>query len=74
MAAAAEETLVIRRMLVCLWRGQLPQGGGKGSGLANPACNKQYNTHYSSQTEQEKIFKQSFRKHSNLGLGSLERT
>lgn len=43
-AADADETLVICRMLlVYLWRGQLPQGRGKGSSLANPACNKQYN-------------------------------
>lgn len=44
MVAVAQDTLVICRMLVYLWRGQLPQGRGKGSSLANPACNKQYNT------------------------------
>ena len=50
MGADAEETLVIRRRLVYLWRGQLPQGRGKGSSLANPACNKQYNTTLLQQT------------------------
>lgn len=39
----AADALVICRMLVYLWRGQLPQGRSKGSSLANPACNKQYN-------------------------------
>lgn len=50
IVADAEETLVIRRMLVYLWRGQLPQGRDKGSSLANPACNKQYNTTLLQQT------------------------
>lgn len=40
--ADAHKTLVICRMLVYLWRGQLPQGRGKGGSLAIPACNKQY--------------------------------
>lgn len=45
MVAGSEETLIICRMLLgYLWRGQLPQGRGKGSSLANPACNKHYNT------------------------------
>ena len=43
MVADAEETLLICRIHVYLWRGQLLQGRGKGSSLANPACNKQYN-------------------------------
>lgn len=40
----AQDTLVICGWLVYLWRGQLPQGRSKGSSLANPACNKQYNS------------------------------
>lgn len=40
--ADAKETLVICRMLVCLWRGQLPWRRGKGGSLAIPACNKWY--------------------------------
>lgn len=38
-----EEALVICRLLVYLWRGQLPLGRDKGGSLAIPACNKQHN-------------------------------
>lgn len=41
--ADEEEALVICRLLVYLWRGQLPLGRDKGGSLAIPACNKQHN-------------------------------
>lgn len=41
--AEEEETLVIWRLLVYLWRGQLPLGRDKGGSLAIPACDKQHN-------------------------------
>lgn len=44
LGADAQDTLVICGWLVYLWRGQVPQGRSKGSSLANPACNKQYNS------------------------------
>lgn len=41
---ADEETLVICRLLVYLWRGQMPLRRDKGGSLAIPACNKQHNS------------------------------
>lgn len=41
--AEEEETLVIWRLLVYLWRGQLSLWRDKGGCLAIPACNKQHN-------------------------------
>lgn len=63
MLADAEETLVICRMLVYLWRGQLPQGRGKGGSLAIPACNKQYNITLLQQTPLFVSWELEYKKH-----------